>query len=279
MRLYFATGRFSAKMYICYPGFITKRDCVKQEMLNRNMQDQDKELSLVIPCYNSNKSLATELPLIVSFLKENHVLHEIIVVDDGSIDGNDTASIAKQNSCIYVRQPENTGKGAALRLGFAKATGRIRVFTDSDFPFDPTAILETKRIIESGSADIVIGDRTNPASQYYLNVSLVRKFGSFLISGIGKMLLRNNIVDTQCGIKGFSPEAANILFPTTVTNRFGIDFELLLLASRMNMRITKIPVVLRTSYPSSVKVMRDGIRIIQEIYRAKQHHDRSEKRR
>ncbi len=243
------------------------------------MQTKQPELSLIVPCYNSGVFLEKELPVIIDYLKQYLPDYELILVDDGSQDRDNAAVLARTYDCIYQKLPVNMGKGAALRQGFSIATGKVQVFTDSDFPFEPDAILSIQRIIGQGKAELAIGDRTNPHSEYYIQVSWIRKIGSYIIAGIGKKLLKNHIVDTQCGIKGFSAEAAKILFPATITNRFGIDFELLLLASRLELSIEKIPVRLRTNYPSSVNVVSDGLRIIKEIYLAIKHHGRNKKKR
>jgi dolichyl-phosphate beta-glucosyltransferase len=241
------------------------------------MQPAQKTLSLILPCYNAAGLLQEELPGMLRFLEE-HVGHfEIIMVDDGSTDGVQTEAIAKQHGCLFFRQPFNMGKGAALKKGFSMASGDVQLFTDSDFPFEHTNVLHAYQVIAAGGAEVVIGDRTQPSSDYYLKVNLVRRLGSFLIAGIGKRLLKNHIIDTQCGLKGFSASAAKSLFPQTITQRFGIDFELLYLASKADMRIEKIPVNLRTNYPSSVNVVGDGLKIVQEIFRAIRHHKQKAK--
>lgn len=213
----------------------------------------------------------------MSYLSETIGDFEIIMVDDGSADATLTEALAQQYGCIFYQQPVNMGKGAALKKGFSLASGNVQIFTDSDFPFEPDAILSVYQLISQQQADMVIGDRTNSLSVYYLQVSWIRKAGSFLIASIGKRLLKNHIIDTQCGLKGFSAEAAGKLFPQTITQRFGIDFELLYLASRLGMTIEKIPVRLRTKYPSSVSVVTDGLKIIKEIYQAIRHHGNKQK--
>lgn len=243
------------------------------------MQTDNKELSLIVPCYNSCIFLEKELPIIISYLNKNWLSFEIILVDDGSRDADETEKLADKFNCLFYRQPRNFGKGAALRKGFSMATGKVQIFTDSDFPFEPAAIKAFYNIVESKAAAIVIGDRTNSLSEYYIKVSWIRKIGSYLIAGFGKRLLKNDIVDTQCGLKAFSQSAAKELFPLTITNGFGIDFELLLVASQNGMDIKKMPVKLRTNYPSSVNVIKDGLKIINEIFRAIKHHGTHKQKR
>ena len=242
------------------------------------MQTDPPILSIIVPCYNSGTFLQKELPVFIQFLNIHIPDFELILVDDGSLDPTATKALALSYGCGFYQQPRNMGKGAALRQGFSMANGKVQIFTDSDFPFEPDVILVILEKILAGSAEVVIGDRTNPISEYYIKVSLIRKMGSYLIAGIGKRLLKNNIIDTQCGMKGFSRSAAQKLFPATITTGFGIDFELLLLASKLGFKIEKVPVHLRTNYPSSINVVSDGLKIIKEIYHAIKHHGRNKKK-
>lgn len=229
------------------------------------VETQKPDLSIVIPCYNSTASLKQELPAFIAFLNKANLVFELILVDDGSKDNQQMQDVALRYSCQLYLLPTNQGKGAALKLGFSKATGAVQIFTDSDFPFSPEAIIAVNGLLSSGQADLVIGDRTHPSSNYYLEISRLRKVGSLLISGISKKYLKTEITDIQCGLKGFTAAAAAAIFPQTIAHRFAIDFEVLYLASRMKYRIRKIPVQLVTFYPSSIKVVRDGFKIILEI--------------
>lgn len=225
------------------------------------------ELSLILPAYNAAQVLQAELPGIIRFLKSQGVDYEIIVVDDGSKDQPLTRELCFANGCIFAGLSTNTGKGAALRKGFSLASGAIQVFTDCDLPFAYANLLEVYQTLGKGKADLVIGDRTHPSSKYYLEINPLRKWGSNLIAGIGSRLLQGHISDTQCGLKGFTRQSAARLFPVTQSNRFGIDFELLFLATKQRRSIHRIPVELRVSYPSTMRLLKDGPFTVWEIVR------------
>jgi dolichyl-phosphate beta-glucosyltransferase len=236
-------------------------------------------LSLILPAYNAAKILETELPGIIQYLRSEHLNFEVIVVDDGSKDQALTRDVCLANGCIFYGLKENSGKGTALRKGFTLAKGNYQVFTDCDLPFSYGNLLNVFKQLQSGDCQLVIGDRTHSASRYYLEINWIRKWGSNLISTIGSKLLQGHIQDTQCGLKGFTKEAAGDLFPETITHRFGIDFELLFLATRKNYLIHRIPVELRVTYPSTLKIFRDGIFTVAEIFKAIMKHGRSKKKR
>ena len=242
---------------------------------SRYMQQHSVNLSLILPCFNAKAVLQQQLPVVLSFLENNFTSYEVILVDDGSEANEAIAVLAKQYKCKCVTLPQNMGKGAALRNGFIAAVGKVQVFLDADIPFELDVLLQIFQLIDKGQADVAIGDRTAAESVYYLQVSWLRKVGSFFISGIAKRLLRNNITDTQCGVKGFSAAAAAQLFPASIINGFGIDVELLYLASGQGMAIKKVPVKLRASNPSSVKIIRDGMRLIFDIFKAVKYHGRN----
>ena len=236
------------------------------------MHSNGTALSIILPAFNSAAVLAQELPVLIGYLNSTSINYEIIITDDGSNPAENAAAIASRYQCRYTSLPVNQGKGAALRNGFSIATGSVQLFTDSDLPFEFSAIAIAFEAVQSGQADLVIGDRTDPHSLYYMKITWLRKLGSHIISAIGRRLLRNHIVDTQCGFKAFSAETARTLFPASITNRFGIDFELLYMAGLRKFRVKKIPVQLRTKHASSVHVVKDGLRIIGEIFTCVRYH-------
>lgn len=235
-------------------------------------------VSIVVPAYEASAIVAQELPAMLAAMQGHCTSLEVIVADDGSTDWAHTEKITLANGCRFVRLPNNQGKGSALRQGFAVATGDILLFTDCDVPFAYANMLAAITQVAEGQAAVCIGDRTLPASQYYLQISRIRKMGSNLIAFVGSRLLQGHIRDTQCGLKAFSRQAADMLFADTITQRFGIDFELLYLATRYQLPIGKVPVQLRVSYPSTLRILRDGLRTFAEIITAIVYHARRRKK-
>src|SRR5262245_26989216 len=93
-------------------------------------------LSIVLPSYDDAELLERHVPLLLSYLDGLGVSHEVIISDDGSNDGGRTQRMARELGCRYVSCSSNQGKGAAVRRGMLTATGRYRIFTDADIPYE-----------------------------------------------------------------------------------------------------------------------------------------------
>ena len=113
-------------------------------------------LAVVVPCYNEAATVST---LIVRVLESPWVV-EVIVVDDGSVDG--TAQRLSQITDPRVRvlgHESNRGKGASLRTGLATATAEYVVVQDADLEYDPAEYGQLLGPLEAGLADVVYGSR------------------------------------------------------------------------------------------------------------------------
>ena len=115
-------------------------------------------LSAVMPSYNEAGSIET----IVAKVLESPWLAELLVVDDGSTDGTRDllAKLAETDGRVRVMlQPENRGKGAALRRGFAEATADFVIVQDADLEYDPEEYGKLLQPLLDGRADVVYGSR------------------------------------------------------------------------------------------------------------------------
>jgi dolichyl-phosphate beta-glucosyltransferase len=234
-------------------------------------------ISVIIPCYNSAASLAKNLPYLLDNLKLTNKTFEVIVIDDGSVDVLDLKEITKKNHLIYLTNEINRGKGEALRKGFKAAKGNIQIFTDPDIPYTFEAFRHIIQHLSNNEADMVIGNRLAHNSVYYHKIGFVRRWGSRFISLFLGTLVTGGYYDTQCGIKGFTKQAAEKIFAWTSIERFAIDIEIIYLALKFRYSIKKISVQLRSADGNTVKVFSDGIRFIKDVFRIKFHYGKQKK--
>ncbi len=235
-------------------------------------------ISVIIPCYNSAAVLGKNLPYLVDNLGLTKERFEIIIVDDASSDKEELREIIKKFSLIYLFNEVNSGKGEALRKGFSVATGNIQIFTDPDIPYSFEAFRQILQHLSSHEYEMVIGNRLANNSIYYQKVGFIRRWGSRFISFFLGTLVTGGYYDTQCGIKGFTKQAANRVFTQTSIKRFAIDIEIIYLALKFHYPIKKIPVELRSSDGNTVKVFKDGIQFIKDVSRIKFHYEKNKKK-
>ncbi len=142
-------------------------------------------LSIIVPCFNEEKTLAHCLHHVLAIQDETTSL-EVIVVDDCSTDNS-----RKIAEAISTRHPEvtvlhhdrNRGKGAALQTGFQRAAGRIIAIQDADLEYDPTDLKRMIVPIVNDQADVVLGSRFATGSAHrvlYFWHSLGNKFLTLL---------------------------------------------------------------------------------------------------
>lgn len=229
----------------------------------------DLRLSVVLPAYRQEAVVGESVARVRAALAEVGDDLEVVVVDDGS--GDDTAARAEAAGADrVVVHPVNRGKGAAVRSGAAVARGRTIAFTDTDLAYDPAQILGLLAEVESGW-DVAVGSRRHTDAVTLVRARRLREAGGRLINLLTQVVLLGHYRDTQCGLKAFRSDAAPLILGQGVVDGFAFDIELFHLVERNGLTLTEVPVQVANSEQSSVRVVRDGLRLVRDLFRIRRH--------
>jgi glycosyltransferase involved in cell wall biosynthesis len=216
------------------------------------------QLSLIIPAFNEERTIRTVLDRVFEFLPG---VHEIIVVDDASVDRTPELSheYANQDKRVKLfRHKTNLGKTAALQTGFAACTGSIVVVQDADLEYDPREIPDLIAPIKEGAADVCLGSRflvRRAGRVLYFRHFLANKFLTF----INNVLTDLNLTDIETGYKAARADIVrNMIIEST---GFGFEIEFVAKCKKIGARIYEVPIsYYGRTYEEGKKVgLRDGL--------------------
>ena len=217
-------------------------------------------LSIVIPCFNEK---ATILKLIDTVRCAPIRDKQIIIVDDGSSDG--TREILKgiqdHADVDIIYHEKNKGKGAALRTGFAAATGDICIIQDADLEYDPQEFPLVIQPIVDGKADVVFGSRFQSGRPHRV-VYFWHRVGNGLLTLMSNIFTDLNLTDMETCYKAFKRDVIQSI--TIEESRFGFEPEVTAKISRKNLRIYEVGIsYYGRTYSEGKKIgWKDGIRAI-----------------
>lgn len=232
-----------------------------------------KFISIIIPAYNEESRLSASIEKIIEFVEINNINAEIIIVDDGSKDN--TVSAAKEfgDKVRVLEQPQNMGKGAAVRRGMLESSGEILLFTDADLS---TPIYEIKKVLaqfESGT-EIFVGSRALDNSMIKKHQPKYRELMGKTFNVFVQLIVFKGIKDTQCGFKAFTNQAAKKIFSIAKLDGFGFDVEVLYIARKLGYKIDEVPVEWYNDERTTVSPIKDSAKMFWELIKVRMMHSK-----
>lgn len=217
-----------------------------------------KELSVVIPCLNEEKSIELCIKKVLDVFQKYDIDGELIVVDNGSTDSS--VEIIKKYPNVRLLFEKQKGYGSALRKGIENANGKYIIMGDGDNTYDFYEIPKFLEKLKEGY-DLVMGSRFRGEILKGAMSWSHRYIGNPILSGMLRLFFGGNVSDAHCGLRGFSKTAYEKMNLKTT----GMEFasEMVIHALKKKLKITEIPI---TYYPrigeSKLSSFRDAWRHI-----------------
>src|SRR5262245_7191967 len=194
-------------------------------------------LSVVIPVYNEERWIEEVLRRVQAV----EVPKEIIIVDDCSKDGTrDILKRVRDDNVKIIFQDKNQGKGAALRRGFAEASGDVVLVQDADLEYDPAEYPRLLQPILEGKADVVYGSRF--IGERHRVLYFWHSVANRVLTTLSNMFTNLNLTDMETCYKVFRREVIQGI--TLKSNRFGFEPEVTAKVARRRpaWRIYEVPI-------------------------------------
>tara|TARA_B100002051_G_scaffold162330_1_gene153328 strand:+ start:788 stop:1489 length:702 start_codon:yes stop_codon:yes gene_type:complete len=219
------------------------------------------QLSVIVPCYNESTTI---LHLIEKVRLSPVYSKEIIIVDDGSVDGTRELlqSLEEKASDLKILfHSKNMGKGAALRTGFAAAAGEICIVQDADLEYDPQEFPLVIQPIIDGKADVVFGSRFQSGRPHRV-VYFWHRVGNGFLTLLSNIFTDLNLTDMETCYKAFRRDVIQSV--RICENRFGFEPEITAKIARRNLRIYEVGIsYYGRTYSEGKKIgWKDGVRAI-----------------
>lgn len=194
------------------------------------------KLSVIIPIYNEIHTLEE----IISRVQKTKLADEIVLVDDGSVDGTReiVSKFKDEQGFVVVLHEKNQGKGAAVRNGFKAASGEIFLIQDADLEYDPREYPNLLKPIEDGLAEVVYGSRFLGASR---RVAMFwHMIANKMLTLFTNILYDTILTDMETGYKVFKREVVDDM--PLHAKRFDFEPEFTAKILKRKYRIFEVPI-------------------------------------
>ncbi|KAK9448395.1 nucleotide-diphospho-sugar transferase [Limtongia smithiae] len=236
-------------------------------------EDEDIQISVVVPAYNEVARLGVMLEETVRVLEEwEGAAWEILIVDDGSKDGTAQTALEfarergiAEDAFRVCRLVKNRGKGGAVTHGMQRARGKHILFADADGA-SKFADAQKLQAALQGGAEIAVGSRAHLVNtEAVVKRSFVRNFMMHCLHTLLYVFGVRSVGDTQCGFKMFTRSAVARIFPYMHNEGWIFDVEVLILAERKGVVVAEVPISWHEVAGSKVELAKDSVRMAVDL--------------
>ncbi|HRI44133.1 MAG TPA: glycosyltransferase family 2 protein [Fimbriimonadaceae bacterium] len=224
-------------------------------------------LAVIVPAYDEEARLTPTLERLAEYFGGQSYTWSVTVIDDGSKDS--TAEIAARFAESHpgfglLTYRPNRGKGYAVRKGMLEVPGELILFSDADLAAPIEEVEKLLPAIERG-IPIAIGSRPLKESRLEVRQPWFREMMGRAFNKAVQLFAVRGLQDTQCGFKVFRKDVAVDVFSRCKLDRYGFDFESLMIARDLGYEIAEIPIRWRHQEGSKVNLVRDGLRMLRDL--------------
>jgi hypothetical protein len=228
--------------------------------------DDQLQVSLVLPAYNEVNYLTPAVEKTIQALNQFTNSYEIIIAEDGSIDGTSDRSedLAKQYPCVrLIHRDKRLGRGTALNNAFKQSNGQVLVYMDLDLATDLRFLRPLIEAISVEGYDFATGSRMMEKSNATRTFS--RGFSSKTYNFLVRHMLGSHLRDHQCGFKGFKRKPLLAMMDQVKATHWFWDTEIMVRAHRAGYKIKEIPVEWHSGRDTKVNLAKDSWNMFWQI--------------
>jgi dolichyl-phosphate beta-glucosyltransferase len=226
-------------------------------------------LSVVVPAYNEEETIAVTLTALRDWLEARDRPYEILVVDNASEDRTVERAEGHEAGVRVLRNEVNGGKGFSVRRGMLEASGEMRLLCDADCA---VSLASLDRMIEAMKhSDVAIGSRIAPGADVGRTQPIARRLVGWPFIALTRLLLSEPTRDIYCGFKLWRGATAQAVFSRQTLDGWVFDAEVLALARRLGFRLQEVGIVWVNREASKLSISRTLVPAVKELLAARRN--------